>query len=184
MEGDNTENIQQIYSWNLLPDILKPVLPCEYTYLIQKLDILLPYQTQENFKVENFELDAFVDVCNEKEASGWVVAFESHSKTTMLESKRKNRITKRLQSSRARDINCTASIHIRLERRKLIHTHPLEINIKFTHNHVINSAESLNFRRIKDEVKKKFIELFKDGHSPSSALIAHEDELHINATND
>ncbi|GES83311.1 hypothetical protein GLOIN_2v1883854 [Rhizophagus clarus] len=185
MEGDNTENIQQIYSWNLLPDILKPVLPCEYTYLIQKLDILLPYQTQENFKVENFELDAFVDVCNKEEASGWVAAFESHSKTTMPESKSfKLTGNRRLQSSRARDINCTASIHIRLERRKLIHTHPLEINIKFTHNHVINSAESLSFRRIKDEVKEKFIELFKDGHSPSSALIAHEDELHINATND
>jgi len=85
MEGDNTENIQQIYSWNLLPDILKPVLPCDYTYLIQKLKILSPYRTQENFEIENFKLDAFVDVFSEEEASEWVAAFESYSKTTMPE---------------------------------------------------------------------------------------------------
>lgn len=78
-------------------------------------------------------------------------------------------LAKRPQSSRARDINCTASIHLRLERRKLVNSHPLEINIKFTHNHVINSAESLSFRHVKDEVRENFIELFKDGHSPSSA---------------
>ncbi|GBB95354.1 hypothetical protein RclHR1_25140001, partial [Rhizophagus clarus] len=76
-----------IYSWNFLPDILKPVLPYKYTYLIQKLDILLLYQTQENFEVKNFEFDVFVDVCNKEEASGWVAAFESYSKTTMPESK-------------------------------------------------------------------------------------------------
>ena len=101
-----------------------------------------------------------------------------------VKKKQGNRITKRPHSSRTHDINCTASIHIRLERRNLIHTHPLEINIKFTHNHIINSAESLSFRRVKGEVKEKFVELFKDRHSPASALFAYEDELYFNATND
>ncbi|CAG8618737.1 16243_t:CDS:2, partial [Funneliformis caledonium] len=128
-----------------------------------KLVILSPYQTQENFEVENFELDAFIDVCNEEEV-----------KTKQG----KNRMTKRPQSSRARDIDYHANIHVRLERRNLIHTHPLEIN--FTHNHVINSAESLSFRRVKDEVKEKLVELFKDGHSPTSALFTYEDELSYN----
>lgn len=94
----------------------------------------------------------------------------------------KTRITKRPQSSRARDINCTASIHLRLERWNLVNSHPLEINIKFTHSHVINSAESLSFRRVKDEVREKFVELFKDGHSPSSTLFSYEDELYLSAT--
>ncbi|CAG8720386.1 4263_t:CDS:2, partial [Gigaspora margarita] len=38
----------------------------------------------------------------------------------------------------------------------------LEINIKFTHNHVIKSAESLSFRRVDEKVRKKFIDLFND----------------------
>ena len=85
-----------------------------------------------------------------------------------VKKKQGNRVKKCQHLPRKRDIDCTASIHIRLERRKLTHSHPLEINIKFTHNHVINSAESLSFRRVKSEVREKLVELFKDGHSPAS----------------
>ena len=91
---------------------------------------------------------------------------------------------KRPQSSRARDICCTAAIHIRLERKRLPFTHPLEINLKYTHNHVVNSAEALSFRRVKEEVREELISLFKDGHSPSSALHVYEDMLHLSATNE
>ena len=120
--------------------------------IIQRFDILSPYRTQENFEVENFELDAFVNVCNKEEASEWLTTFESYSKTTMpqtrgfkitgnrvlfrelrhcihshqVKKKQGNRIKKRQYSPRER----TTSIHIRLERRKLAHSHPLEINIK------------------------------------------------------
>ena len=41
------------------------------------------YQTQEDFEVPNFELNAFVDVHNEEAASEWVTTFQLHSKTTM-----------------------------------------------------------------------------------------------------
>ena len=44
--------------------------------------------------------------------------------------------------------------------------------------------ESLSFRRVKSEVREKLVELFKDGHSPASALFAYEDELYLNTTND
>ncbi|CAB4424043.1 unnamed protein product [Rhizophagus irregularis] len=62
--------------------------------------------------------------------------------------------------------------------------HPLEVDIKFTHNHVINSAESLNFCYVKGEVKEQFLELFKDGHSPASVIYSYEGELRISAEND
>lgn len=45
-------------------------------------------------------------------------------------------------------------------------------------------AESLSFYRVKGEVHEKFVELFKDGHSPSSALFAYEDELYLSVMND
>jgi len=70
-----------------------------------------------------------------------------------------------------------------LERRTLTHSHPLEINLKFTHNHVINSAELLSSPCQKRSLRK-LVELFKDGHSPASALFAYEDELYLNTTND
>ena len=111
-------------------------------------------------------MDIFIDVNTKEKASEWFAEFESHSKTTMPKSrgykitgnrvlfwelrhcihshevkkKQGSHITKYPQSSRARDINYTASIHLRLERQNLLSSHSLEVNIKFIHNHVINSA--------------------------------------------
>ena len=47
----------------------------------------MPYRTQENFEVPNFELDAFVNVDNEERAYEWFTEFESWSKTTMPKTK-------------------------------------------------------------------------------------------------
>ncbi|CAG8847989.1 18639_t:CDS:1, partial [Gigaspora margarita] len=138
-------------------------------------------------------------------AQEWFKTFESHSKTTMpqtkgynvkgsrvlfrekrhcahsneVKKKQGNREIKNPQSLRARNVNCSASIHLRLERWRLELDHPLEINIKFIHNHIIDSAESLSFRRVNDDVREKYLKLFNDGHSPASALYSYEDELHL-----
>ncbi|CAG8813341.1 32376_t:CDS:2, partial [Gigaspora margarita] len=149
-------------------------------------------------------------ICNEEKAREWFMEFQSWSKTTMPETKgfeikgkrvlfrelrhcihsdhvRKkqgHREIKYPHSSRVRNTSCTATIHLRLERQRLSLSHPLEVNLVFTHNHVINSAASLSFRRVKKEVSEKFINLFRDGHSPASALHVNEDDLHLNATSE
>src|SRR6266542_2989733 len=101
-----------------------------------------------------------------------------------VKQKQGNHETKNPRSSRARNIHCNVSIHIRLERWCLKSSHPLEINVRFTHNYIINSAEALSFRHVKDEVREKYLELFKDGHSAASTLYTYEDELHLNAVDD
>ena len=119
---------------------MKPVLPQNYTYLITNFKELSSYRTQENFEIVNFELETFVNVFNEEDAQKWLATFQSWSKTTMAETKgfgvkgkkvlfRKllhcihsnqvkkkqgNREMKRPNSSRARNIDCTANIHLRL----------------------------------------------------------------------
>ncbi|CAB4433428.1 unnamed protein product [Rhizophagus irregularis] len=52
------------------------------------------------------------------------------------------------------------------------------------HNHVINCAEALSFQCVKEEVREELLNYFKDGHSPSSALYAYQDELHLKATDE
>lgn len=178
--------------------------------MIKTFNELPLFRTAEGFEIPQFELDAFVDVSDKEKASQWFKDFESRSKTTMPETKRYeikekrvlfrekrhclhsemvkkkqgNRETKRPQSTRARNIGCTATIHLRLESWRIESSHPLEINLKFTHNHVVNSAESLSFRHVDGAVREKYLELFKDGHSPASAMYVYEDELHLGATND
>ncbi|PKC17502.1 hypothetical protein RhiirA5_405823 [Rhizophagus irregularis] len=74
----------------------------------------------------------------------------------------------------------SASIKIQLENWRLeLHSHPLEINFRFTHNHVIDSSESLSFQHVKEEVHERFLELFRDGYSPVSAIYTYKDGLHI-----
>ena len=60
-------------------------------------------------------------------------------------------------------------------------THPLEINLKYTHNYVINLADSLSFWHVKEELREELLKLFNDGHSPSSALYVYQDDLHLRA---
>ena len=49
---------------------------------------------------------------------------------------------------------------------------------------MINSAELLSYCHVKEEIKERFLELFRDGHSSASAIYSYEDELHISAEND
>ncbi|CAG8477521.1 33923_t:CDS:2 [Racocetra persica] len=53
------------------------------------------------------------------------------------------------------------------------------IEDEFIHNHVINAAESLSFRPIKEEVRNKLLDLFKNGYLHFSALYTLKDELHL-----
>ncbi len=52
------------------------------------------------------------------------------------------------------------------------------------HNHVINSAESLSFRHVNEEVREELLNLFKDGHSSALALYVYQDELHLRANDE
>ncbi|RGB27121.1 hypothetical protein C1646_769539 [Rhizophagus diaphanus] len=63
-------------------------------------------------------------------------------------------------------------------------SHPLEVNIKFMHNHVINSAESLSFHHVNEKVCEKFLQLFKDGYLSTSVMYVHEDELYLSSTDE
>jgi len=53
----------------------------------------------------------------------------------------------------------------------------IEIMLQQTHNHNINVEDALRFRPISDETKSKYYDLFKQGHSPSSAHLEHETTL-------
>ncbi|CAG8850050.1 34977_t:CDS:2, partial [Gigaspora margarita] len=152
----------KIFSWDLLPDFLQAIFPPNYTYY-----------TNEGFEIQQFEVDLFVNVSTVEDIKTWFSTFERHSKTTMPQTKgygvkgkhvifRESRhcvhsqIVRKKQgdvrrkypeSARNRNTGCLATMCLRLERQRLTNSHPLEVNISFKHNHVINSAESLSFRR-------------------------------------
>ena len=48
--------------------------------------------------------------------------------------------------------------------------YPLEVKLSYQHNHSINSADAMRYRPVSEECKEAFINLFKEDHTPSSAL--------------
>ncbi|GES89782.1 hypothetical protein GLOIN_2v1883854 [Rhizophagus clarus] len=144
MESDTS----QIFFWDSLPNILK-------SYLIKTFNELSSYQTAENFKVPQFELDIFVDVDNQEGACEWFKEYESKSKTTMPQ-------------TRGYDIKGDRVLF--REQRHCIHSH--EVKKKQGKN------------AVKEEVREELLELFKDGHSPSSALYVYQDKLHLEASDE
>ena len=183
-----------MYSWDLLPNFLQSIFPSNYSYIIQCITKLPPYRTEEGFEIDQFKIDVFVNVATAESAEIWFSAFEKHSKMTLpqtkgYEIKGKRVIFRQLwhcihsqkvrkkqgdfkvklkQLIRNRNTGCSATLHLRLERRNISTSHPLEVNLAFTHNHFINSAELLSFRHIREETRKKFIQMFYDGHSAPS----------------
>lgn len=67
---------------------------------------------------------------------------------------------------------------MRIEKRKLI----MHVYIEYIHNHVPYSAESLSFRPVSKITQVKYIELFKNDHSPAAAI--YEDSLHLATANE
>ncbi|CAG8853288.1 43926_t:CDS:2, partial [Gigaspora margarita] len=154
--------------------------------------------------------DLFVNIGSIEGAQQWLVNFEEVSKTTMpqtrcyqiqgkkvifrqlrhcihsdiVRQKQGNPSLKISNSLHIRNTDCNATIHLRLERWHLQTNYSLEINIKFIHNHVINSAKALSFRHVKNEVCDKYIELFENKYLLASALYTYEDSLHLLSNNE
>lgn len=70
-------------------------------------------------------------------------------------------------------------IRVRLSRSNDGHipSWPTTIVFSWAHNHAVDDPQFLQFRDVSPSVKEKFIKLFQDGHSASSALKLHKEDL-------
>ncbi|CAG8853654.1 17861_t:CDS:1, partial [Gigaspora margarita] len=165
------------------------------------------YITAEEFSVNQFEANLLVNVNSVEGAQKWLVNFEEILKTTMPQTKsyqikgqriifrqlqhcihsnivRQKQgcpILKNPNSLHIRNTKCIASIHLWIEQKNLQTDYPLEVNIKYIHNHIVHSAKALSFRYVKDKVCNTYIELFKNGHSLATARFEYEDSLYLHA---
>lgn len=78
----------------------------------------------------------------------------------------------------SKNTQCPATIQIKKPRPLLIDLSSKTIvNVNFNHNHSILAADSLRFRKVTKEIEEKFLKLFESGHTPASALQAHNLDL-------
>ncbi|KAI0233583.1 hypothetical protein LSAT2_016173 [Lamellibrachia satsuma] len=78
--------------------------------------------------------------------------------------------TKRLSHSRGN--NRSEDPHITTQ-------YATTVTLNWEHNHEIVSADALRRRDVSGETRQKILELYRSGHSPSSALDTLKYDLHV-----
>ncbi|KAK3921452.1 Mating-type protein ALPHA3 [Frankliniella fusca] len=97
--------------------------------------------------------------------------FRCHNNTRASEANSKTKVHHK------KHVNCPAVIILTVKNKnmlrskdKFLQEYPTSVYIKHVHNHRIECADAMRFRRPDDDMKEFFIRLFHRGHSASSAL--------------
>ncbi|CAG8780773.1 30929_t:CDS:1, partial [Racocetra persica] len=172
-----------------LPISLRQILPLDYEYQLVNYNELMPIITVENVKIEQIIVDLLTNINTKEDALIWLNEFQECSKTTirltctylvkedkvifrelrycihsnLVKQKNNHCETKNLNGLQNRDTGCKATLNLQMKKPKKFgfeDTYLFEINLRFIHNYVPNSASSLSFRPVGLNVQKHYIELF------------------------
>ena len=74
--------------------------------------------------------------------------------------------------------NCPAQIIVTLlAATKKSHGFCVDVILNHNHNHLLDVADALRFRKISEETKESYYDLFRLGHSPASAHLEYETNI-------
>ena len=183
-------------------EVLEQLLPQDYSYKVDFFDLTEPIAsiTSEN----KFSAKVYVNVCSDEDVKTFVKAFEeisetyynmnggdrSGSKTSLLGRRKcQHQVRKRfkkdsneLKADQVKNKNTSCPAFIKFNLRKHDHQEncqqfPLLFEITSTHNHPVLSASAWSFHPVNDDTKATIIDLFKQGHSASSAYHNYKKSL-------
>ncbi|XP_034049739.1 uncharacterized protein si:dkey-75a21.2 [Thalassophryne amazonica] len=185
---------------------LKAILPSQYEYRLCCFKDLPSHN--------GFSASLHRPIGTHEEAMKWKREFQEVSKTTLRLAKtyphvgqkvifkedlhcqhNTRSVGKARESTRpsSKDTQCSATMTIVIKRTGInikrstdghLPKFPMIVNMKYIHNHPVNCADALRHQDVSDEVKKKFLDLFEAGHSPSSALEIHKFNMQLEHQDD
>ncbi|XP_056102717.1 uncharacterized protein si:dkey-75a21.2 [Rhinichthys klamathensis goyatoka] len=172
-------------------DHVEKILPPGYSHLLCRHELL-----EMSGDVENFRAGLKLQLTTEEEVQKWLEDFQKTSALTWRKSRtypdsgryNKYRVDLRCQhktysssSKTSKNTNCPATMFLILKRhmyeRKSRSGDPhieegyfLHVNLRNEHNHRLNTAEVMRWRDVSNDTIEKLHQLYRTGHSPSSAL--------------
>lgn len=185
--------------------ILEKVLPEKYHYRISTFKVLEESDIVHETKFEAVvavnicsvdNIEQFLSDFQESSSTNYniLAGDKKGGKKTLKTGYRKchHNVRKRTKSgedtmcddlTKGKQTNCPAGLTFKLKKTPE-HSHdqtcclfPFEITIEFVHNHSIESANAVKYHDVKKETKNKFLELFDEGHSASSAYQFYKKHL-------
>lgn len=98
---------------------------------------------------------------------------------------------KNTKSIRQKKTQCSSTITIKvyssratIKKRLQFPNHPCEIQLRYHHNHPIESAHALSFRDVAESTKESYYSYFQNGHSAATARHHHELNLLLSLPKD
>ncbi|CAG8796506.1 1004_t:CDS:2 [Gigaspora margarita] len=167
-----------------LPIPLQQILPLNYEYRLVNYNELTG-----NVKIEQIVVDLLANINTKEDTKTLLDEFQECSKTTLrLTSTYPVEGDKVIFRVLRHYTGCKAILNLRMKKKPkkfdFEDTYLVEINLRFIHNHVPNSASLLSFRPVELNAQKRYIELFNMGHSAATTRYLYGDELHLSASND
>ena len=203
--SDDFEPLSKKVKLEVIEDIpvyesaITDMLPDDYLY--NTFEILAFENT------ETFECKFRVMMQTEDAARKWLQKYNEKCKETMVYERSKKRDGKRVikklflrcqhkqrqtgqhtksdrilvtthKQHNAKHTNCPAQMTLTiLVPQQRWKGYCVEVSLKHIHNHLIHIADALRFRPISESTKDAYYELFRHGHSPSSAHLEYETNL-------
>ena len=183
-------------------EVLEQLLPQDYSYKVDFFDLTEPIAsiTSEN----KFNAKVLVKVCSEEGVKTFLKDFQdisetyyntnygdrSSSKTETFgrrncqhnprKKSKKGSSEPRADQVKNKNTRCPAFVKFSLRKhnhQENCEQYSLTFEITFTHNHPVLSASAWSFHPVNDDTKATIIELFKQGHSASSAYHNYKKSL-------
>ncbi|NP_001116781.1 uncharacterized protein LOC794385 [Danio rerio] len=172
-------------------DHVEKILPPGYSHLLCRHELLEKLEDMENFRAS-----LKLQMTSEEQVQKWLEDFQKTSALTWRKSRtypdsgryNKYRVDLRCHhktysasSKTSKNTNCPATMFLILKRsmheRKSRSGDPhieegyfLHVNLRNEHNHRLHTAEVMRWRDVSNDTIEKLQQLYKSGHSPSSAL--------------
>ena len=151
---------------------------CEFKIKLDSEDSAKKWVTDYNEKTkETMVFDSCKNLSGKRVVKKWYLRCHHKQRQTGMHKKstRKLKTTHREHNNKHTD--CPAQMILKLLAAKKHGEFCLGVALKHTHNHLVSVADALRFRPMSESTKEKYYELFRQGHSPSSAHLEYETHL-------
>ena len=184
--------------------VLEEILPRDYNYQVTAFQLK---ESSNICSESKFSATFNINICTEDGLQAFLQEFNGITNTSYNMLKADNRKAKTLlvsggrkcihnvrkrrnnsgdmsaDKSKGKQTACNAQLKFKLKKtidhsdQPCCPNFPLEVTLLYEHNHSIWAADAMKYQNVSSQTKEKFISLFQEGHSASSAYYAYRDQL-------
>ena len=151
---------------------------CEFRIKLQSEECARKWVSDYKEKIkETMVYDSCKNLSGKKVVKKWYLRCQHKQRQTGMHTKSTKQLKTTHKEHNNKHTDCPAQMVVKLLPPKTHDKFLVGVALKHTHNHMVNVADALRFRPLSESTKEKYYDLFRQGHSPSSAHLEYETHL-------